>query len=508
MKLAWQSALLLPLVLLPIDVTEAQRCSNLVKGYEDEVNGVCCPRDCEVCEEDGCSDRGEGCCPSDVLDSGILCSDSEESPCIMEYADDSSDSDDSSDDEPEEMCTDGVPGLLDNNACCPTSCGECGGDGCSERDGGDEFSGRLACCRGAVLSLGRVCSDTVGAPCEVSEEDSTDPVDSTADSSDTGDSIDSTTDSTTDSSDSDDSSDDEPEEMCTDGVPGLLDNTACCPTSCGECGGDGCSERDGGDEFSGRLACCRGAVLSLGRVCSDTVGAPCEVSEEDSTDPVNSTTDSSDTGDSIDSTTESSTDDDESECSNGLPGYETNDVCCPLSCGECGGIGCSGRGEGCCTSEVQESGNLCSEKLAAPCNVDGPLDSSDSEDSSDDDESECSNGLPGYETNDVCCPLSCGECGGIGCSGRGEGCCTSEVQESGDLCSETLAAPCNVDGPLDSSDSDDSIDSTTDSSDDDSSDSDDSIDSATDSSDDDSSDSDDSDDSIDSTTDSSDDGSS
>ncbi len=45
----------------------------------------------------------------------------------------------------------------------------------------------------------------------------------------------------------------------------------------------------------------------------------------------------------------------------------------------------------------------------------------------------------------MCCPLSCGTCGGEGCSKLGEGCCTSDVKDSGDLCSETKAAPCNID---------------------------------------------------------------
>ncbi|CAM9886006.1 unnamed protein product, partial [Hapterophycus canaliculatus] len=47
-------------------------------------------------------------------------------------------------------------------------------------------------------------------------------------------------------------------------------------------------------------------------------------------------------------------------CSNGLTGYEASKVCCPASCGSCGGSGCSKRGDGCCTSDVKDSGVLCS----------------------------------------------------------------------------------------------------------------------------------------------------
>ncbi|CAM9499442.1 unnamed protein product, partial [Hapterophycus canaliculatus] len=58
----------------------------------------------------------------------------------------------------------------------------------------------------------------------------------------------------------------------------------------------------------------------------------------------------------------------------------------------------------------------------------------------------CSNGLAGYEASDVCCPLSCGTCGGKGCSSRGDWCCTSDVKESGDMCSTTGSAPCIIAG--------------------------------------------------------------
>ena len=73
----------------------------------------------------------------------------------------------------------------------------------------------------------------------------------------------------------------------------------------------------------------------------------------------------------------------------------------------------------------------------------------------------CSNGLPGFEASGACCPLSCGRCGGSGCSQLGEGCCTGDVKDSGDLCSETRAAPCIVDGSLDDDDVEGELRSTT-----------------------------------------------
>eukprot|EP00752_Nemacystus_decipiens_P002363 g2232.t1 len=338
------------------------------------------------------------------------------------------------------FCDLGIPGIQAGDVCCLRSCGECRGAGCSSRDGGPDYTGEEACCNAGVNSLGRICSDTVGAPCVFVDETPapTTPAPTTPAPATPAPATPSPTTPapatpapvtpapTTPAPATPAPTTPAPatpaptpgptiapvmEATCMDGVPGLLyKEEICCPTSCGTCAGNGCSDRDGGD-FSGHEACCRSGVEDLGRVCSATVGAPCIVSDE----PM-----------------------DDSTCSNGLPGYETSDVCCPLSCGQCGGVGCSGRGEGCCTSEVKESGDLCSVTMAAPCNIDG--------DDVVDDDSTCSNGLPGYETSDVCCPLSCGECGGVGCSGRGEGCCTSDVKESGDLCSVTMAAPCNIDG--------------------------------------------------------------
>lgn len=57
----------------------------------------------------------------------------------------------------------------------------------------------------------------------------------------------------------------------------------------------------------------------------------------------------------------------------------------------------------------------------------------------------CSNGLPGYEAANMCCPLYCGGCGGKGCSKRGDGCCTSDIKDSGVKCSSSKSAPCVID---------------------------------------------------------------
>lgn len=62
----------------------------------------------------------------------------------------------------------------------------------------------------------------------------------------------------------------------------------------------------------------------------------------------------------------------------------------------------------------------------------------------------CTDGTVGIQTDDSCCVAECGECGGVGCSTRVVGlgasdCCSTEIADSGELCSETGAAPCVVD---------------------------------------------------------------
>ncbi|CAM9540061.1 unnamed protein product, partial [Ectocarpus sp. 8 AP-2014] len=57
----------------------------------------------------------------------------------------------------------------------------------------------------------------------------------------------------------------------------------------------------------------------------------------------------------------------------------------------------------------------------------------------------CDGGIVGIQSRDVCCSLSCGSCGGIGCTGRdggAEACCGGGVRDSGRYCSATGEAPC------------------------------------------------------------------
>ncbi|CAN0556046.1 unnamed protein product, partial [Ectocarpus sp. 8 AP-2014] len=59
----------------------------------------------------------------------------------------------------------------------------------------------------------------------------------------------------------------------------------------------------------------------------------------------------------------------------------------------------------------------------------------------------CDGGIVGIQASDVCCSLSCGSCGGSGCTGRdggSESCCGGGVRASGRDCSVTEEAPCVV----------------------------------------------------------------
>lgn len=61
-------------------------------------------------------------------------------------------------------------------------------------------------------------------------------------------------------------------------------------------------------------------------------------------------------------------------CSNGISGIQAGNACCLAACGACGGTGCSGFAgglgkENCCQTAIEETGEQCSVKLAAPCVV-------------------------------------------------------------------------------------------------------------------------------------------
>lgn len=69
-----------------------------------------------------------------------------------------------------------------------------------------------------------------------------------------------------------------PDPQC---MRGIRAGPACCPAQCLECGGPMCQKRPGGP------ACCKGAVLATGRLCS-VVGSPCDRTAMPATTPMTS----------------------------------------------------------------------------------------------------------------------------------------------------------------------------------------------------------------------------
>lgn len=178
-------------------------------GIINDSQRVCCPDFCGECGGGGCEERRGGadmCCRDPILLSGKECVDNEP-PCRMDA---------------DPGC---VLGIADpsGTACCPDSCGECGGPGCSGRPGEAD-----ACCVGRITASDISCTSSK-APCVLHNDPN-----------------------------------------CEDGI---LDATgqACCPASCGACGGEDCSQLPGGPDD-----CCMGRIVANGDSCL-TTEAPCVI---------------------------------------------------------------------------------------------------------------------------------------------------------------------------------------------------------------------------------------
>eukprot|EP00752_Nemacystus_decipiens_P010085 g8987.t1 len=323
------------------------------------------PTPAPVVEGSGCSGRDggddfsgkEACCTSGVKDLDRTCSANVGAPCVLSDGSGCSGRDGGDDFSGKEACC--TSGVKDLDRTCSASVGApcvlSDGSGCSGRDGGDDFSGKEACCTSGVKDLDRTCSASVGAPCVLSDDPSP-PTPAPVTEVLTRLTVASISNL--------------PWEPC---GYGIVDNDvaggADPPTPAPVTEGSGCSGRDGGDDFSGKEACCTSGVKGLGRTCSASVGAPCVVSDDPPPPTPAPVTEvpalpvarifPADDGD------------DEFTCD----GVEKGDFCCSDGCGECGGTGCSNRGGGlteddCCTKKISESGRLCSETGAAPCFID------------------------------------------------------------------------------------------------------------------------------------------
>ncbi|CAB1104564.1 unnamed protein product [Ectocarpus sp. CCAP 1310/34] len=223
---------------------------------------------------------------------------------------------------------------------------------------------------------------------------------------------------------------------CDGGIVGIQSSDVCCSLSCGSCGGTGCTGRDGGAD-----ACCGGGVRSSGRFCSVTGEAPCITGPAPTPEPTPAPTQPPTDEGAV------------PMCDGGIVGIQSSDVCCTSSCGSCGGSGCTGRDGGedaCCGGGVRASGRYCSVTGEAPC-MTGPAPTPEPTPAPTPPPTEevpmCDGGIVGIQSSDVCCSLSCGSCGGTGCTvrdGGADACCGGGVRASGRDCSVTGEAPCVV----------------------------------------------------------------
>jgi hypothetical protein len=196
----------------------------------------------------------------------------------------------------------------------------------------------------------------------------------------------------------------------------------CCDTDkCrGKCGGVGCNSFGvTPDEL-----CCSGQIKKTGVLCADTGGVPpCIVDGPDTPTPTPGPTPG------------------EQQCvDKGGVVSSSGTSCCPAACGTCGGAGCGGRGDGCCSNAIADAGDTCND-VDPPCLVVNEPAASDPT---------CATGL---QNNLVCCDGGCAQCGGVGCGGSSGDpllgsaeCCTGPIAAADVSCDSNLP-PCVITPP-------------------------------------------------------------
>ena len=257
-------------------------------------DNICCALECGTCGGVGCAARPGGassCCGSQIEIRRISCND-RVAPCNI------------ANDDYDPACE---LGIISGNSCCPSECGQCGGPGCGSSPGGAND-----CCESSIRDSGLFC-DFNDAPCIIHpnfQEDPSIPNDH----------------------------DPIPDPSCEFGISanGINGNDVCCEIECGICGGSGCSERS----FVTGSICC-GVPISESEISCDEYGAPCIISEPETTgsDPT---------------------------CEFGIV---KDDICCSSECGTCGGVGCGalpGGGSDCCGGPIVSAGLSCND-VSAPC---------------------------------------------------------------------------------------------------------------------------------------------
>ncbi len=218
---------------------------------------------------------------------------------------------------------------------------------------------------------------------------------------------------------------------------GIQSGNICCKQSCGTCGGSGCGQLLGGNDN-----CCGASIIAANKSC-DVHKAPCVIQPPSTPSPTSPPTSSP-----TPAPTPSPPD---PICGNGI---HSDQICCSLSCGTCGGSGCGllpGGNENCCGSSIITANKSC-DQVGAPCVISpSPTPASTLSPTSppmpaptpSPADPLCENGIL---DNKICCMLSCGVCGGTGCGqlpGGGENCCVGAIFQDNMSC-HNVGAPCNI----------------------------------------------------------------
>eukprot|EP00802_Teleaulax_amphioxeia_P001183 Tamp_01184.p1 GENE.Tamp_01184~~Tamp_01184.p1 ORF type:complete len:942 (-),score=141.12 Tamp_01184:2821-5646(-) len=215
------------------------------------------------------------------------------------------------------------------------------------------------------------------------------------------------------------------------------DGLACCPASCGTCGGPNCGGLPGGES-----SCCQGAITKSGQFCGSP---PCLMDLSEAED-------------------EAQQDARQKICAS-FGGFWANTSlqCCAASCGMCGGEGCESAPGGAtkCCLDQEEGAQICSDSHSAPCMMaagGGPgtppsahiSDGSGGGVLSVSDQCRQLGGIPD-PFGQVCCPVSCGACGGMECErrhGGGDACCVDDIVDVNVQCGSPPCAIAPVDDEI------------------------------------------------------------
>mmetsp|Transcript_96581 Transcript_96581/g.311901 ORF Transcript_96581/g.311901 Transcript_96581/m.311901 type:complete len:380 (-) Transcript_96581:35-1174(-) len=362
------ATLLLRAVLAGALVQLGSSMDRCLTGILSETGDACCARSCGKCGGSGCESRPGGaalCCGSSIA---AECTSAHGMPPCR-YR--------SGWRPPQARCSGGV--LSESgDACCPSTCGKCGGAGCDARPGS-----AAQCCGSSIVA---VCSASAGPPpCRYTQAAPA------------------------------------VQRKCTAGILSALGD-ACCTRGCGLCGGAGCDMRPGG-----ALQCCGSSMAS---VCKTSDGPPpCKyLTASTSLQAVQHAQQAileaeRDVGQAA-----------QGKCTGGILS-QAGETCCPKECGRCGGAGCDARpggAERCCGSSIED---VCSSAAGpAPCKylASGMAPQPPQQ--------KCAAGILSA-LGDACCPRECGRCGGAGCDTRPGGaarCCGGSISV---LCSGPTALP-------------------------------------------------------------------